>query len=120
MRPSTLFEVATQIIGGKEFNFAIKEFLDEIKFRKSKFIDLASTYRDEPATIGDPVQDVFLAGLAEMIAGESSVPEWAMKSNRFLAEPAFLGGKYSRHLVIQYTPIAMRNRLLFCGEILIG
>lgn len=96
---------------------SMKEFIDEVRYRRTTDVEsIAAMCEVEPKLTGMPLYDAFIAGVSELLLGESA-PTWAQDDMRFLAEPVFFGGKHSRAFAIQHTPIAMRKRLLFCGDI---
>lgn len=120
MRPKTLKEVNDLIMSGISISLAVKGFVDE----PSKVTDddvALSMVAEEPVLTGNTTVDAILGGLAEMIADSVSMPvaAWCFSKSRFLTEPAYKGGKHSRELMIESTPLAMSRRNYYSGEILL-
>lgn len=66
------------------------------------------------------VADAWLAAYAEYVCLQlaASIPEWALKPNRFLSEPSFDDGvsdPRARALVLDQSPEAFRRRNIFTG-----
>lgn len=117
-RPKTLKEVADFINDGIGHSLAVKEFIDELRCQIAAGNDINLMIMDEPAMTEHPVHDVFLAGLAELVAAHisSPTPAWTEDKSRFLDEPVYIGGKHSRAMMIEETPVAMSRRGFFCGD----
>lgn len=122
-RRHTLAWVAAQILLHSEKHAAcfVKEFVDQLCHPKNDPAERkAMLIEEEPVILPDPWRNVFLAGIAEMIAQEAGipVPEWANQPIRFLDSPLIFGGsKSSQQLAIAATPHAFARRNLFCGEV---
>lgn len=115
VRPQTLNDIASRILGGAMLPFMVKEFMDE--WRK---LPSPEKLEQEPAHINAHA-DAFLAAMAECLATRMGVaaPEWANHETRFLETPSFWGRSSSmRELMLVETPAAFRRRLIFCGRIL--
>lgn len=114
-RPTSLLDVSRRVSQGGNFTFAMKAFVDA--FATSQSVD---ALLEEPVILGDPVQNAYLAGVAEYLAFRlgQPAPEWCEKPERYLKEPFYFGGEHSRAMLMTETPFAFRKRLLFCGKVL--
>lgn len=102
------------MLRGSDYASHVKEFLDYIAFYKN----YADAVADEPALLGG-MYDAHLAGIAEHLAFlyDFDRTQWTEGKERFLAEPIFFGGKYSRDYMIATTSFSMRRRNIFCGAL---
>lgn len=119
MRPKTLKEVADFINSGIPQAMAVKMFIDELRRGIAAGNNINLMIMDEPDMTADAVSNVFIAGLAELVAAHiaSPVPAWAEDKSRFLGEPVYIGGKHSREMMIEGTPMAISRRGYYCGDI---
>lgn len=129
-RPQTLADVAERVLthGLATYTATIKEFLDEYRaLKRSQSVEATRAARIQmvqatPKAFNHAIFNAHIAGLAEHILFDNDVPPaewpaWIDAPERFLAEPAYFGGKHARdHLMIE-TPAAFRRRLLFCGRV---
>ncbi|BBO99499.1 hypothetical protein SFSGTM_02080 [Sulfuriferula nivalis] len=108
------------IMSGVSISMAMKEFIDELSKVTDDDVALAMV-TDEPKLTGDATTDAVLGGFAELIADNASrqAPAWCFSRLRFLTEPVYTGGKRSRELMIETTPLAMSRRGYYCGDILL-
>ena len=112
--PDSIAEIARRAAAGVQaFDFAVREFLD-----CWQTMDEAAKRRAilaEPCHV-KPVQDAYLAALAEHLAemDQLPVPVWCEQSGRFLDTPFFAGGLQSlKATLIVESPPAFRRRLIF-------
>lgn len=119
MRPESLHEVAHRILLGADKSSAIKEFMDEFRYRKRLGVEIGSMIKQEPELTGNALADAYLAGLAESISLDAGVqvPKWVDAPARFLADHVVIGGRHSRASMLVETPASMRKRRLYCGEV---
>lgn len=113
LTPKSLLITAERIIDGTLTEVAIKEHIDEWNTKFS-----SSLFADEPPLTGVAFIDVWMAGAAEYEAFMIGhlTPDWAEKPDRFLNQPYFDGGKFSRMIAMAETPFSFRRRLLFIGK----
>ncbi len=116
-RPKSLKIAAERILAGVDYRTALKEWKDELFFVRLE--ERSSFLTDEPELTGDPVIDVYIAGLAEYfsVQADQEPPEWTNAPARFLRKPVLFGGEHSRAWISAETPSAFRRRLLFCGKV---
>lgn len=112
--PHSLAQVASMSKAGYAFTSGVKEFIGFLQ----PIEDPTAAIQEEPVDVG-PVENVYLAGLAEYIAATAGIPcpAWASDSSRFLPEPTFFGGRFTRGMIIATTSFSMRRRNLFCGAV---
>ena len=120
-RPVSLAHVAMWTNDGRWFTNNMKEFVDHMCTTTS---DRQLLIEDEPALINvedgvGAIYNVYLAGVAETIAERYSLPcpAWTNEPSRFLLEPVHFGGKHSREMFTEETPLCMSRRNLFCGSV---
>lgn len=111
----TLARVAERVIGGEDFRFAVREFLDEFALLPRDDLR-ARAIRDRPEATGDARVDAYLAALAEQLATRAELPRpaWATGPDRFLDRfwfPSEVPG--FRALAIAQSPAAFRRRGIF-------
>ena len=128
-KPTSVAEIARNVLVGQDYVFAMKEFIDtllyDLKAKGVITLDLpvpypAAAFEVEPPYLESPRSRAHLAGMAEHLAVTSGqpVPAWVEKPIYFLAEPFYIGGKSSRDRTVAETPPAFSRRLLFCGRVL--
>lgn len=119
MRPKTIAEIALQILDGRKFSHANKEFIDEYRRFSIDGKPTAQMYEAEPVLLEDIIENVFLAGLAEYIALRDGkpIPEWTEKPCRYLEKPVIFGGENPDHTCWKTTDPPFAKRNLFIGEI---
>jgi hypothetical protein len=113
----TVAHVADRVRAGEPFLPAVREFLDEFKFRPEELRDKAIA--DEPAPTGDERYDAYLAALAEHIAGVEGLklPQWTRDDNRFLDRFWFVSEVTGfRAIAIAQSPAAFRRRGIFISS----
>jgi len=126
-RPQSLKEISLQVAEGRQYNSAVKEFIDEVIAAADRprspdglYALPESFYADEPIELPSPIHMAHLGGLSEQLAvlcGKQP-PAWSEKKEFFLKTPVFLGGEAFRPRAVEETPSAFRRRLLFCGPTL--
>lgn len=130
-RPHSLADVAERVLahGLATYTATIKEFLDEYRGLKRQQTHGSDTrdqrvamVQEAPKPFNHAIFDAHIAGLAEHILFDNDVPpagwpDWINAPERFLAEPAYFGGRHARETLMVETPVAFRRRLLFCGRI---
>src|SRR6185312_5211923 len=113
-RPRSLAEVAALAEGEGGVYARLREFLDHF-YRNPR--GRAAMLRDEPAFLGDPVADAYLAAAAEhlALAYRLPVPGWVSDSRRFLHLPHFAGPTGMKAMLLVESPSAFRRRMIFVG-----
>lgn len=116
-RPKSLKIAAERILSGADYRTVLKEWNDELLFARTD--ERSSFLTEEPELTGDPVIDVYMAGLAEYFSAQTDQepPAWTTAPARFLRKPVLFGGEHSRAWISAETPSAFRRRLLFCGKV---
>lgn len=115
---ATLAGVARRAVGGEDFHFAVREFLDEFALRgdgRSR----AEAIAERPADTGDPRHDAYLGALAEHLAAVHGVdrPAWSVEPGRFLDRFWFVSEVPGfRAISIAQAPAAFRRRGVFVPE----
>lgn len=115
---ATLAEVAARVRGGEEFQFAVREFLDEFTLRADD-ASRAKAIADQPEPTGDPRYDAYLGALAEHLATVHGLerPSWSVRSDRFLDRFWFVSDVPGfRAVSIAQAPAAFRRRGVFVPE----
>lgn len=114
----TLAGLAQRVRGGEDFQYAVREFLDEFALRgddrsRSEAID------GRPESTGDPRQDAYLGALAEHLAAVHDLarPAWSVEPDRFLDSFWFVSDVAGfRAVAIAQAPAAFRRRGIFVPE----
>lgn len=123
-RPTSLRSVSTEVLSGKDYASAVKEFIDELVNAATApashdgFYGIPASFtEEEPEPLPLAVQRAHIGGLAESIASLAGMPApgWCQRECYFLQVPEHAGGPRSRAAVEAKTPAAFRRRLLFCG-----
>jgi hypothetical protein len=117
-RPSSIKEVAEQIIGGYPAGMAVKDFLHEFQEGPS-----AERLREAPAKLGEVVKDglmldAFLQALAVYLSVKagSEPPAWT-HATVCLKDPWFASpGPAIRNYLLMSSPAPFRSRNLFIDE----
>ncbi len=114
----TLAGVALRVVGGEDFRYAVREFLDEFSLRGDSS-SRAEAIAERPVATGDPRFDAYLGALAEHLAVAHALerPDWAVEPSRFLDRFWFVsevGG--FRAISIAQAPAAFRRRGVFVPE----
>lgn len=115
---ATLAEVAARVRGGEQFQFAVREFLDEFSLRADDD-SRAEAIADQPQPTGDPRYDAYLGALAEHLAAAHGLerPSWSTRSDRFLDRFWFVSDVPGfRAVSIAQAPAAFRRRGVFIPE----
>jgi len=115
---ATLAEVAARVRGGEQFQFAVREFLDEFSLRADDD-SRAKAIADRPQPTGDPRYDAYLGALAEHLAAAHGLerPSWSVGSDRFLDRFWFVSDVPGfRAISIAQAPAAFRRRGVFVPE----
>ncbi len=111
-RLASLEEVAQAVLGGDEFSFALRDFLDGFYANPTP-----AALSIEPACIpGQEGQDAYLGAVCEHFCRMHRwvVPAWARVPNRVLTEPVFFATTHKlRMLLLMDSPAAFRERNLF-------
>lgn len=114
----TLAVVARRTRAGEDFDFAVREFLDEFALRGDDRLR-AAAIETRPESTGDSRQDAYLGALAEHLAAVHGLtrPDWAVEQDRFLATFWFVSDVPGfRATAIAQAPAAFRRRGVFIPE----
>jgi hypothetical protein len=110
-------EVADLVQSGeREFNPALREFLDFYYSAGAEEQMLATRF--EPVLLTN-LQDLYLAATAEhlCLANKHPIPEWTSKHGVPLRKPHFAGKLETlKATLLQESPLAFRKRMLFVSE----
>lgn len=115
---ATLAGVAERTCKGEEFDFAVREFLDEFALRGSER-SRAEAIAERPEPTGDPRWDAYLGALAEHLAVAHRIerPRWSLEPSRFLDRFWFVSEVPGfRAIAIAQAPAAFRRRGVFVPE----
>lgn len=115
---ASLAGVATRVRAGEEFQFAVREFLDEFALRADD-ASREKAIADRPEPTGDRRYDAYLGALAEHLAAAHGLerPSWAVKPDRFLDRFWFVSSVPGfRAVSIAQAPAAFRRRGVFIPE----
>jgi hypothetical protein len=115
---ATLAGVAARVRGGEEFQFAVREFLDEFALRADD-ASRAKAIAEQPDPTGDPRYDAYLGALAEhlAVAHQLERPSWSVRPDRFLDRFWFVSDVPGfRAVSIAQAPAAFRRRGVFIPE----
>ncbi len=114
----TLAGVAQRVLGGEDFRYAAREFLDEFALRGDDRLR-AAAIAQRPASTGDRCYDAYLGALAEHLAAAHDLdrPDWSVEPARFLERFWFLSDVPGlRAVAIAQSPAAFRRRGIFVPE----
>jgi hypothetical protein len=114
----TLAGIARRVLGGDDFNHAVREFLDEFSLAgDDRWRENAIAER--PAPTGDARQDAYLGALAEHLSAVHGLtrPDWSIQPDRFLDRFWFVSETRGfRAVSIAQAPAAFRRRGVFVPE----
>ena len=115
-RPQSLTEIVAFSEAGDSFWYAVREFLDHFAGLPGNQ-GRAQALRDAPPLTGDPVQNAYLAAVAENLTWDRRLPtpEWVFEPERFLRDPWFAASDRPglRPLLLLESPVMFRRRNLF-------
>lgn len=114
----TLAGLARRAGSGEDFNYAVREFLDEFALRGDDRARSAAI-EERPELTGDPRQNAYLGALAEHLATVHHLarPNWAVEPGRFLDSFWFVSDVAGfRAVSIAQAPAAFRRRGIFIPE----
>ncbi|MGN6275964.1 MAG: hypothetical protein ACTHNP_08540 [Solirubrobacterales bacterium] len=115
---ATLAGVAERVRGGEEFQFAVREFLDQFALRPDD-PSRAEAIAERPDVTGDSRYDAYLGALAEHLAAVHGLerPAWAIEPSRFLDRFWFVSEvRGFRAVSVAQAPAAFRRRGVFIPE----
>lgn len=95
----------------------LREFLDEFYLATEAALR-QGMLDDEPPLVSDGPVDAYVAAVAEHLAIRYRlvIPEWTLRSERFLRTPYFPCGLESlKATLLMESPSAFRRRLIFVG-----
>lgn len=110
----TLATAALRILDGESFSIAVRDFLDEYRFRPLSL--RRSALAEDPPTTGDARYDAYLAAVAEHLSAADGLaaPDWVYGVDRFLERFWFLSEVPGfRAVQIVQSPAAFRRRGIF-------
>ncbi len=103
----------------EDFNLFTKTFVDVLSHPSNRSPERQyALIEEEPVLLPHAWMNVFLAGVAELIARRADIepPLWTEKPERFLPKPLIYGFlPETRAYMIRETPGPFRRRNLFCG-----
>lgn len=116
-RPRSLKEVVA--LGEKhgEMDSFIREFLDEFYTGRNS-VECEAMLGEEPPLVEEDRTNAYLAAVAEHLTlrNHLDVPEWALRSERFLKRPFSPCGPESlKATMLVESPTAFRRRMIFVG-----
>ena len=114
----TLAGVATRVLEGEDFRYAVREFLDEFALRGDDS-SCAEAIGKRPEPTGDPRYDAYLGALAEhlAVAHDLDRPAWSVEPARFLDRFWFVSEVPGfRAVAISQAPASFRRRGVFIPE----
>lgn len=116
--PWTLYRLSRRVLGGEDFRFAVREFLDDVNAAAAEggaaAVEMLVVERPEP--LGSPELDAFLGGLAEHLAVVHGFPrpDWCLAEERFLERWWFPHRRRAFDaLAVRDAPAAFRRRGVF-------
>lgn len=125
-RATKLSDVAEWSSSSGVFRRNLRDWLDHVRAQTTRSHALASVLTP-PRLLRDKfpegaIADAWLAAYAEYVCLHlgAAIPEWALKPNRFLAEPSFDDGvsdPRARALVLDRSPEAFRRRNIFTSVV---
>lgn len=115
---ATLAGVARQVLGGEDFRFAVREFIDEFGLRPDDR-SRAEAIAEGPMPTGDSRYDAYLGALGEHLSLVHGLdrPAWCVEPGRFLDRFWFVSEVPGfRAVSIAQAPAAFRRRGIFIPE----
>ena len=114
----TLVGVAQRVLGGEDFQPAVREFLDEFTLAAGDCWR-QTAIAERPEATGDARQGAYLGALAEHLAAVHGLvrPAWSTEPDRFLDRFWFVSDTPGfRAISIAQAPAAFRRRGIFVPE----
>lgn len=114
----TLGAVAQRVRAGEDFQYAVREFVDQFGLRPDDR-SRAEAIADRPRATGDARYDAYLGALAEHLALAYRLerPAWSVEPSRFLDRFWFVSDVPGfRAISIAQAPAAFRRRGVFIPE----
>ncbi len=114
MRPGSLAEMVSWIVGAMTFRIASARFLDG--FYAASSLERQRMLEPEPSLTGDDVTDAIVGAMGEHLAQrwDLRTPGWVEDPKRFLRKPWFATRLRGLHpMLMVESPLAFRRRMLF-------